>query len=162
MEEQNIKLTKLASCAGCGAKVGAGVLAQLLDGIKVHHDENLLVGFDKSDDASVYKVTEDLAIVQTTDFFPPIVDDPFLYGQIAAANAIIKNNEGRKGKELWTGNGDGEKIILKECGDNLSEGDYITEKISELVKNKGYKYSDFAVLYRVNALSNNLEKAFAN
>lgn len=80
---------------------------------------------------------------------------------IAAANAIIKNNEGRKGKELWTGNGDGEKIILKECGDNLSEGDYITEKISELVKNKGYKYSDFAVLYRVNALSNNLEKAFA-
>ncbi len=80
---------------------------------------------------------------------------------IAAANAIIKNNEGRKGKELWTGNGDGEKIILKECGDNLSEGDYITEKITELVKDKGYKYSDFAVLYRVNALSNNLEKAFA-
>ena len=44
MDEQNIKLTKLASCAGCGAKVGAGVLAQLLDGLKVHRDENLLVG----------------------------------------------------------------------------------------------------------------------
>lgn len=53
MEEQNIKLTKLTKCAGCGAKVGAGVLAQLLEGIQVHKDPNLLVGFDKSDDASV-------------------------------------------------------------------------------------------------------------
>ena len=50
--ENEIKLTKLAKCAGCGAKVGAGVLAQLLEGIKVRHDPNLLVGFDKSDDAS--------------------------------------------------------------------------------------------------------------
>ncbi len=80
---------------------------------------------------------------------------------IAAANAIIKNNEGRKGKELWTGNDNGEKIILKECGDNTYEGSYITEKIVKLAAEKGYKYSDFAVLYRVNALSNNLEKAFA-
>ena len=80
---------------------------------------------------------------------------------IAAANAIIKNNEGRKGKELWTGNDDGEKIILKECGDNNFEGSYITDKISKMALEKGYKYSDFAVLYRVNALSNNLEKAFA-
>ena len=55
---EDIKLTKLAKCAGCGAKVGAGVLAKLLDGIRVHEDPNLLVGFDKSDDASVYKVTE--------------------------------------------------------------------------------------------------------
>ena len=88
MEEQNIKLTKLAKCAGCGAKVGAGVLAQLLDGIKVHHDPNLLVGFDKSDDASVYKISDDLALVQTVDFFPPIADDPYLFGQIAATNAL--------------------------------------------------------------------------
>ena len=63
--ENEIKLTKLAKCAGCGAKVGAGVLAQLLEGIKVRTDPNLLVGFDRSDDASVYKVTDDLAIVQT-------------------------------------------------------------------------------------------------
>lgn len=83
-----IKLTKLAKCAGCGAKVGAGVLAQLLEDIKVHHDPNLLVGFDKSDDASVYKVSEDLALVQTVDFFPPIADDPYLFGQIAATNAL--------------------------------------------------------------------------
>ncbi len=88
MEEQNIKLTKLTKCAGCGAKVGAGVLAQLLEGIRVHHDPNLLVGFDKSDDASVYKISSELALVQTVDFFPPIADDPYLFGQIAATNAL--------------------------------------------------------------------------
>ena len=84
----DIKLTKLAKCAGCGAKVGAGTLAKLLDDIRVHTDPNLLVGFDKSDDASVYKVSEDLALVQTVDFFPPIDDDPYLFGQIAATNAL--------------------------------------------------------------------------
>ena len=88
MAENEVKLTKLAKCAGCGAKVGAGVLSQLLEGIKVHHDPNLLVGFDKSDDASVYKVSDDLALVQTVDFFPPIADDPYLFGQIAATNAL--------------------------------------------------------------------------
>jgi selenide,water dikinase len=86
--ENEVKLTKLAKCAGCGAKVGAGVLAQLLDGIRVHQDPNLLVGFDKSDDASVYRVSEDLALVQTVDFFPPIADDPYVFGQIAATNAL--------------------------------------------------------------------------
>ena len=83
-----IKLTKLASCAGCGAKVGAGVLSELLGDIKVHRDPNLLVGFDKSDDASVYQISDDLALVQTVDFFPPIADDPYLFGQIAATNAL--------------------------------------------------------------------------
>ena len=86
--ENEVKLTKLAKCAGCGAKVGAGVLSQLLEGIKVHRDPNLLVGFDKSDDASVYKVSDELALVQTVDFFPPIADDPYLFGQIAATNAL--------------------------------------------------------------------------
>ena len=84
----NVKLTKLAKCAGCGAKVGAGVLAGLLADIKVRTDPNLLVGFDKSDDASVYKISGELAIVQTVDFFPPIADDPYTFGQIAAANAM--------------------------------------------------------------------------
>ena len=88
MAENEVKLTKLARCAGCGAKVGAGVLAQLLEGIRVHQDPNLLVGFDKSDDASVYRVSDDLALVQTVDFFPPIADDPYLFGQIAATNAL--------------------------------------------------------------------------
>ena len=86
--ENEVKLTKLANCAGCGAKVGAGVLAQLLEGIQVHSDPNLLVGFDKSDDASVYKISDELALVQTVDFFPPIADDPYLFGQIAATNAL--------------------------------------------------------------------------
>lgn len=86
--ETDVKLTKLASCAGCGAKVGAGTLVHMLEGFKTHYDPNLIVGYDKSDDASVYVLNEDLALVQTTDFFPPIVDDPFLYGQIAAANAL--------------------------------------------------------------------------
>ena len=88
MAENEIKLTKLAKCAGCGAKVGAGVLAQLLDGLQVHRDPNLLVGFDRSDDASVYRISEELALVQTVDFFPPIVDDPYLFGRIAAVNAL--------------------------------------------------------------------------
>lgn len=86
--ENEVKLTKLAKCAGCGAKVGAGVLAQLLGDLQVMRDPNLLVGFDKSDDASVYKVTDELALVQTVDFFPPIADDPYIFGQIAATNAL--------------------------------------------------------------------------
>lgn len=88
MAEESVKLTKLTKCAGCGAKVGAGVLAQLLEGIRVHRDPNLLVGFDKSDDASVYRISDELALVQTVDFFPPIADDPYLFGQIAATNAL--------------------------------------------------------------------------
>ena len=86
--ENEVKLTKLAKCAGCGAKVGAGTLAQLLEGLQVRSDPNLLVGFDRSDDASVYRVSDELALVQTVDFFPPIADDPYLFGQIAAANAL--------------------------------------------------------------------------
>lgn len=86
--ETEVKMTKLAKCAGCGAKVGAGTLAKMLDGFKAHYDPRLIVGYDKSDDASVYYLDENTALVQTTDFFPPIVDDPYLYGQIAATNAI--------------------------------------------------------------------------
>lgn len=86
--EIDVKLTKLANCAGCGAKVGAGTLARLLDGFQTHTDTRLIVGYDKSDDASVYVLDDTTALVQTTDFFPPIVDDPYLYGQIAATNAL--------------------------------------------------------------------------
>ena len=83
-----MKLTKLASCAGCGAKMGAGTLAKMLEGFKAHSDPRLIVGYDKSDDASVYVLDENTALIQTTDFFPPIVDDPYLYGKIAATNAL--------------------------------------------------------------------------
>lgn len=86
--ETDVKLTKLASCAGCGAKVGAGTLQRLLADFPTHYDPKLVVGYNKSDDASVYVLSEDQALIQTTDFFPPIVDDPFLYGKIAATNAL--------------------------------------------------------------------------
>ena len=86
--ETNARLTRLASCAGCGAKVGAGTLAKLLGDFRTRTDPNLIVGFDRSDDASVYVVNDETALIQTVDFFPPIVDDPYLFGQIAAANAI--------------------------------------------------------------------------
>ncbi len=86
--ECDVKLTKLAKCAGCGAKVGAGTLAKLLGDMNVLQDPNLIVGYDKSDDASVYKLTDEIALVQTVDFFPPICDDPFTFGQIAATNAL--------------------------------------------------------------------------
>ena len=87
-DKDNVKLTKLSKCSGCGAKVGAGELRKLLGDLKVNYDENLLVGFDKSDDACVYKVSDDLCIVQTLDFFPPIADDPYTFGRIAATNAL--------------------------------------------------------------------------
>lgn len=86
--ETEVKLTKLAKCAGCGAKVGAGTLVHMLEGFQSHYDERLIVGYDKSDDAGVYVLSEDQALVFTTDFFPPIVNDPYLYGQIAATNAL--------------------------------------------------------------------------
>ncbi len=86
--ETTVKLTKLADCAGCGAKVGAGELASLFEGFPDVRDPNLLVGFDHADDAAVYRLRDDLAIVQTLDFFPPIADDPYTFGQIAAANAL--------------------------------------------------------------------------
>lgn len=84
----DVRLTRLAKCAGCGAKVGAGTLVKLLNDLPVMRDDRLIVGYDNCDDAAVYKVGDDLAIVQTLDFFPPIVDDPRMFGQIAACNAL--------------------------------------------------------------------------
>ena len=82
---------KLVFCTGggCTAKLGAGVLSRILEKLpRGEKDPNLLVGYDSRDDAAVYRVTEDLALVQTVDFFPPMVDDPYTFGQIAAANAL--------------------------------------------------------------------------
>jgi selenide,water dikinase len=78
----------MAPNAGCAAKLGPGTLARILGGLPKPHDENLLVGLETGDDACVYKISDELAVVSTVDFFPPIVDDPFTYGQIAAANAL--------------------------------------------------------------------------
>ena len=82
---------KIVFCTGggCTAKLGAGVLSRILEKLpRGEKDSNLLVGYDSRDDAAVYRVTEDLALVQTVDFFPPMVEDPYTFGQIAAANAL--------------------------------------------------------------------------
>ena len=82
---------KIVFCTGggCTAKLGAGVLSHILEKLpRGEKDPNLLVGYDSRDDAAVYKITEDIALVQTVDFFPPMVDDPYTFGQIAAANAL--------------------------------------------------------------------------
>lgn len=73
---------------GCTAKLGPEVLKHVLDKLPRTNDPNLIVGFEGSDDAAVYRITDDLAIVQTLDFFPPMIEDPYLFGQIAAANAL--------------------------------------------------------------------------
>ena len=74
---------------GCTAKLGAGVLSRILERLpRGPEDPNLLIGYDSRDDAAVYQIGEDLAFVQTLDFFPPMVEDPYLFGQIAAANAL--------------------------------------------------------------------------
>lgn len=78
-----------------------------------------------------------------------------------AANAVISHNEGRKGKTLWTEVGDGEKIDYCKLENQDAEARYIVDRITDYVKNGEHKYSDFAVLYRINAQSNNLETAFA-
>ncbi len=77
------------SGGGCTAKLGAGVLSRVLERLpRGPEDGNLLIGYDSKDDAAVYRLTDGLAFVQTLDFFPPMVDDPYLFGQIAAANAL--------------------------------------------------------------------------
>jgi len=82
------KLNKFTSCGGCIAKLPQGMLKDALSSIPRFDDSNLLVGFDTSDDGAVYKLTDDLAIISTLDFFPPMVNDPYLFGKIAAANAL--------------------------------------------------------------------------
>ncbi|MDH5159365.1 selenide, water dikinase SelD [Heyndrickxia oleronia] len=84
-----VKLTSLTTKGGCGCKIGPADLAQVIRTLpQSTPNPDLLVGLDTSDDAGVYRLTDDLAIVQTVDFFTPIVDDPYSFGQVAAANAI--------------------------------------------------------------------------
>src|SRR3954471_7507060 len=82
-----IKLTEWTSCGGCAAKWGAAPLAALVRELAATGDPALLVGLAPFDDAAVYRLTDDLAMVSTTDFFPPLVDDPGDFGAVAAANA---------------------------------------------------------------------------
>ena len=86
---ENRKPILFCSGGGCTAKLGAGVLERILSRLpRGEADPALLVGFDSRDDAAVYRITDDCAVVQTLDFFPPMVEDPYLFGQIAAANAL--------------------------------------------------------------------------
>ena len=87
-QTQTIKLTELASCGGCAAKYSAAKLEELLRGFVPVEAENLLVGLAPADDAAVYKLDDERAIIFTLDFFPPVVDDPADYGAIAATNAL--------------------------------------------------------------------------
>lgn len=83
-----IKLTQFSKGGGCGCKIAPSVLQQILQTNTTHNFPNLLVGNESADDAAVYALDDDNAIISTTDFFMPIVDDPFDFGQVAAANAI--------------------------------------------------------------------------
>jgi selenide, water dikinase len=83
-----VPLTSLSHGAGCGCKLPAASIGPLLAGLPSQADPNVLVGYGTADDAGVYRVRDDLALVQTVDFFTPIVDDPFDFGRIAATNAL--------------------------------------------------------------------------
>ena len=83
-----IRLTEFAKSAGCAAKLGQADLKDALSQLPKNLDKNLLVGHDSSDDAAVYRLSDNLALVETVDIFPPVVDDPYDYGRIAAANAL--------------------------------------------------------------------------
>ncbi len=88
MTKKTLSDGNLVICGGCNAKIAAGTLGELLADLPKSANENLLVGYEHSDDAAVIKLTEDLAIIQTLDFFPTMVSDPYLFGKIAAANAL--------------------------------------------------------------------------
>lgn len=89
MTDTKIKLTEYSHGAGCGCKISPQVLSTILASqLPVFTDKNLLVGNQTRDDAAVYKLNDDTGIISTTDFFMPIVDDPFTFGRIAATNAI--------------------------------------------------------------------------
>ncbi len=90
-ESAPIRLTEMTECGGCAAKLGADLLAEALAGLGAGPsmtDPDLIAGLDPPDDAAAYRLSDDLAVVATLDFFPPLVDDPATYGEIAAANAL--------------------------------------------------------------------------
>jgi selenide, water dikinase len=83
------RLTTLTECGGCAAKLGADVLVEALAGLGAEAaPADLVAGLSPPDDAAVYRLADDLAVIGTVDFFPPLVDDPRTYGEIAAANAV--------------------------------------------------------------------------
>jgi selenide,water dikinase len=106
------KLTGQVKAGGCASKLSPKILDQVLPRIPRVSDANIIVGFDTADDAGVYRISPELAIVQTVDFFTPVVDDPYTFGAIAAANALsdVYAMGGRPLTALsilaWPGSGD--------------------------------------------------------
>jgi selenide, water dikinase len=88
VDSAEIRLTQTVKAGGCASKLAPGLLAAVLSRLPKQNDPNLLVGFDTSDDAGIYRIATNLALVQTVDFFTPLVDNPFTFGQIAATNAL--------------------------------------------------------------------------
>lgn len=86
--DEEVRLTQMSHASGCAAKIGPGMLQEILKGLPMSNDGNLLVGIETNDDGAVYRISQDLAMIQTLDFFPPMVDDPYVFGQVAAANAL--------------------------------------------------------------------------
>lgn len=123
------KLTGQVKAGGCASKLSPKILDQVLPRIPRVADPNVLVGFETADDAGVYRVTPDLAIVQTVDFFTPVVDDPYTFGAIAAANALsdVYAMGGRPLTALsilaWPGSGDLDTLeqILKGGAEKIHE-----------------------------------------
>lgn len=88
MTTKPVRLTQMVTSAGCAAKIFPHILSETLKDIEWATNENVLVGFEGKDDAGVYKISDELALIHTTDFFTPVIDDPYIFGQIAAANAL--------------------------------------------------------------------------
>jgi selenide, water dikinase len=87
-ELQTVKLTEQVKAGGCASKLSPAILDRVLSRLPKQTNENVLVGFETADDAGIYRLSDSLALVQTVDFFTPMVDDPYTYGQIAATNAL--------------------------------------------------------------------------
>jgi selenide,water dikinase len=86
--DENIPLSAMSKSSGCAAKLPPDALSGVLEQLNLKKDDNLIIGLENLDDAGVYKIDDKRAMVQSLDFFTPIVDDPYYFGQIAAANAL--------------------------------------------------------------------------
>ena len=87
-KKSEVRLTAMVKTSGCAAKLPPEALHSVIDRLPVHKSSRLVEGFETSDDALVYRVSEDIVAIETVDFFPPMVDDPYIFGQVAAANAL--------------------------------------------------------------------------
>src|ERR1700691_1051796 len=125
----SIRLTAGSKAGGCAAKMSPRMLDSVLRRLPASSHPAVIVGFETSDDAAVYRLKDDLALVQTVDFFTPIVDDPFLFGAIAAANSLsdVYAMGGRPLTALsvlaWPGSGDIEDLeqILRGASAKIHE-----------------------------------------